>query len=83
MNRNRQAPSQGDQEQNGGHEVSNSNQEELTEHCVVKGKPPTFFLIPALEHCYLALYSSRRFKKINNLRGKKDLQIMTLGDNLP
>lgn len=48
--------------------MSNSNQKELTEHCILKVRPPNFFPIPALEHCHLALYSSRRFKKTNNLR---------------
>lgn len=53
------------------HGVSNSNQEELTEHCILKVRLPNFFRIPALEHCHLALYSSRRFKKTNNLTGEK------------
>lgn len=43
----------------------------MNEHCVLRVSPPNFFLIPALEHCYLALYSSRGFKKIKNLGEKK------------
>lgn len=53
------------------HEVSNSNQEELTERCVLKVRLPTFLHVPALEHCHLALYSSRIFKKVNNPKGKR------------
>lgn len=63
------------------HKVPNSNQGELTT-LPSKSRPPTLFPNPALKHCHQALYSSRRFRKINNFR-REDLQIMTFGGNLP
>lgn len=53
------------------HETLNSNQEELTGHCILRVRSANLSLIPASKHCCLILYYSRRFKKINSLEGRK------------